>query len=328
MEVILDTDKGTLSFTDLETSHGSYGVAFSNLKGISLRPAFSLYSADDSITLLAGFDESHRANSSSAKKSYKSSLVSAASLLNGDPKGDRPSEIKAPKGVPSPFLIQLLLQYITSAGNILEKNVKAVMHPILSTNLLQLLSALSRWEHISAYESKEVFTALHLLLQKLRSAVITARQMSLSSLPTRNGDVEDEGKVEEAIQKEYKDGDDNKNKDTGAPAAIDPMSHSLALQAQMVRTEKRNSTTPCKNDKKNINEESSPSRAESAEELLVQLSCAVAFYISKLTSDWIKGDAQVDNYTLAMHLQLDKGSHSLTAKDGTMLPFLESLQSR
>lgn len=54
VEVTLDTDKGTLSFADLETSHGNYGVAFSNLKGISLRPAFSLYSADDSITLLTG----------------------------------------------------------------------------------------------------------------------------------------------------------------------------------------------------------------------------------------------------------------------------------
>jgi hypothetical protein len=251
--------------------------------------------------------------------------------LNGDQKGDRPLEIKAPKGVPSPFLIQLLLQYIISAGNILEKNFEAVMHSILSTNLLQLLSTLSRWEHVSAYESKEVFTALHLLLQKLRSAVITARQMSLSSFPTRNGDIEDEGKVEEAIQKGNKDGDDNENKDTGAPTAIDPMSHSPALPAQKVRTEKRNSATSNENDKKNRYEESSPSRAESAEELLVQLSCTVAFYISKLTSDWIKGakgDVEVDNYTLAMHLQSDKGSHSLTAKDGTMLPCLESPQSR
>lgn len=50
----LDTNEGTLSFADLEVAHGNYGVAFTGLKGIILRPAFSLYSIDNSITILSG----------------------------------------------------------------------------------------------------------------------------------------------------------------------------------------------------------------------------------------------------------------------------------
>ena len=54
IEVVLDTDEGTLSFRDLESSYDSYGVAFRDLKGLCLRPAFSLYSADTSVSILAG----------------------------------------------------------------------------------------------------------------------------------------------------------------------------------------------------------------------------------------------------------------------------------
>lgn len=50
----LDTNEGTLSFADLEVTHGNYGVAFTGLKGFILRPAFSLYSIDNSITILSG----------------------------------------------------------------------------------------------------------------------------------------------------------------------------------------------------------------------------------------------------------------------------------
>ena len=56
IEVTLDTYQGTLSFTDLDTTHGNYGVAFNGLKGLVLVPAFSLFSADNSVTLAAGLE--------------------------------------------------------------------------------------------------------------------------------------------------------------------------------------------------------------------------------------------------------------------------------
>lgn len=54
IEVSLDTDEGTLSFSDLDANHGNFGVAFNSLKGVSLSPAFSLYSVENSITILSG----------------------------------------------------------------------------------------------------------------------------------------------------------------------------------------------------------------------------------------------------------------------------------
>jgi SPRY domain len=54
IEVTLDTDEGTLSFSDLDANHGNFGVAFNTLKGVSLSPAFSLYSVENSITILTG----------------------------------------------------------------------------------------------------------------------------------------------------------------------------------------------------------------------------------------------------------------------------------
>ena len=54
IEVTLDTDEGTLSFSDLDANHGNFGVAFNTLKGVSLSPAFSLYSVENSITILSG----------------------------------------------------------------------------------------------------------------------------------------------------------------------------------------------------------------------------------------------------------------------------------
>ena len=54
VEVTLDTYQGTLSYTDLDTAHGNYGVAFNGLKGLILIPAVSLFSADNSVTLATG----------------------------------------------------------------------------------------------------------------------------------------------------------------------------------------------------------------------------------------------------------------------------------
>lgn len=185
------------------------------------------------------------------------------SLSNVGSNGERILEVKVPKGVPSPLLIQLLLQYITSAGNILDQNVEAVLHPLICTNLLQLLSTLTRWQYISSYESKEVFTALHSFLQKLRYAVINARQMSLHSLPLPPPKSRDNENDDVIVMK-----------DKNVNAKLLPIKEAAAIQGSQGTSSTRSDLIGGSN---------------LAEELLLELSCVVASYISVLTSVWIKG---------------------------------------
>ena len=85
------------------------------------------------------------------------------------------------RGVCSPLLIELLLQYLKSSTIMLQVNEKAVINSLLSINLMQLLSVITQWEFISVYKIKTVYSALNLFLQKIRDCITNLRNKSLIS---------------------------------------------------------------------------------------------------------------------------------------------------
>lgn len=89
----------------------------------------------------------------------------------------------APLGVPSPFLIDFLIQYITSACSMLDRDDSAMVNPLLSVNLIQLISVLLKWEHFSVYRAKSVNSLMNSLLRSVRNAVTAQRRKMLDSSP-------------------------------------------------------------------------------------------------------------------------------------------------
>ena len=89
----------------------------------------------------------------------------------------------APLGVPSPFLIDFLIQYIISACSMLDKDDSAMVNPLLSVNLIQLISVLLKWEHFSVYRAKTVNSLMNSLLRSVRNAVTVQRRKMLDSSP-------------------------------------------------------------------------------------------------------------------------------------------------
>ena len=57
----------------------------------------------------------------------------------------------------------------------------AVENPLLSVNLVQMMSVLLRWQHVSVYKAKTVYSSLSLLLQKIKRAVFSCREKMLAS---------------------------------------------------------------------------------------------------------------------------------------------------
>ena len=306
IEVTLDTDKGTLSFNDRDHRDGNYGIAFTGLNnGLCLFPAFSLYSADDSITVLPGPRDasssgrggstntpgSARSTSSSSRKSY-SSPSTRTSPHPASTNELSLSRTPSPKGIPPPALIILLLDY-TAAATVLLADPRAVMHPLISVNLVQLLAALSRWQHASVYEAKTVFAALNGLLQVLRQAVIRARH-DITTLPT----VASQSTMESGMLE---------------TSALD--GSSVVVDGAAGESEPGSSLTPAPS--------GSPEPASTAASedslvlgMLVEVACVVSSYVGLMTCGWVKGHGDfvgccagagrtevIDNHTLALLLQ-------------------------
>ena len=317
IEVTLDTDKGTLSFNDRDHSHGNYGIAFTGLNnGLTLFPAFSLYSAEDSITVLPGPRDSSssgrggssntpgstRSASSSSRKSY-SSPSTRTSSSSSHPSATHElslSRAPSPKGIPPPALIILLLDY-TAAATVLLEDPRAVMHPLISINLVQLLAALSRWQRASVFEAKAVFAALNGLLQTLRQAVIRARQ-NTSTLPT----VASQSTMESGLLE------------------LSALDGSGGVDGVAVESESGSSSTPA------------ATTTAAADDtlvlgMLVEVACVVSSYIGLITCGWVKGHGDfvgccagvgrtevVDNHTLALLLQQER----VDVTGSTTLPLL------
>lgn len=102
-----------------------------------------------------------------------------------DKHGNGAESVKTPTplGVPSPFLIDFLIQYITSACSMLDKDDSAMVNPLLSVNLIQLISVLLKWEHFSVYKAKSVNSLMNSLLRSVRNAVTAQRRKMLDSSP-------------------------------------------------------------------------------------------------------------------------------------------------
>lgn len=65
----------------------------------------------------------------------------------------------------------------------LDKDDSAMVNPLLSVNLIQLISVLLKWEHISVYRAKTVNSLMNSLLRSVRNAVTAQRRKMLNSSP-------------------------------------------------------------------------------------------------------------------------------------------------
>jgi hypothetical protein len=126
------------------------------------------------------------------KENTKSSSTSTSKKAFSSPPSDKHGngvesvKTPAPLGVPSPFLIDFLIQYITSACSMLDNDDSAMVNPLLSVNLIQLISVLLKWEHFSVYRAKTVNSLMNSLLRSVRNAVATQRRKMLDSSPYLN----------------------------------------------------------------------------------------------------------------------------------------------
>lgn len=123
------------------------------------------------------------------KENTKSSTSTSKKAFSTPPSSDKHGngsesvKIPGPLGVPSPFLIDFLIQYITSACHMLDKDDSAMLNPLLSVNLIQLISVLLKWEHFSEYRAKTVNYLMNSLLRCVRNAVTKQRRKMLDSSP-------------------------------------------------------------------------------------------------------------------------------------------------
>lgn len=125
-----------------------------------------------------GPKENTKSSTSTSKKAFSTPL---SSDKHGN--GSESVKIPGPLGVPSPFLIDFLIQYITSACHMLDKDDSAMLNPLLSVNLIQLISVLLIWEHFSEYRAKTVNHLMNSLLRCVRNAVTKQRRKMLDSSP-------------------------------------------------------------------------------------------------------------------------------------------------
>ena len=63
----------------------------------------------------------------------------------------------------------------------LDADDSAMLNPLSSVNLAQMASVLLRWQHVSVYKAKTVYSSLSSLLQKIRRAVVSCREKLLLS---------------------------------------------------------------------------------------------------------------------------------------------------
>ena len=131
-----------------------------------------------------GPKENTKSSTSTSKKSFSTPPSSDKHGI-----GSESVKIPGPLGVPSPFLIDFLIQYITSACHMLDKDDSAMLNPLLSVNLIQLISVLLKWEHFSVYRAKTVNYLMNSLLRCVRNAVTKQRRKMLDSSPYHHADV-------------------------------------------------------------------------------------------------------------------------------------------
>ena len=134
---------------------------------------------------MPGPKESQKMNASTISKKSFFSQSTVLESKNGNGNGNGNDLMKkyqvTKKGVSSPLLIELLLQYLQSSTIMLQINERAVVNSLLSINLIQLLSVITQWEFISVYKIKTVYSALNLFLQKIRDCITNLRNKSLIS---------------------------------------------------------------------------------------------------------------------------------------------------
>jgi hypothetical protein len=171
LECIFDTDSGTLSYSDPMSTYILPMVAFSDLEEITYYPAWSLYSKGDSLSILR-----HSNLSDSCTRKEKSIL--------------------SMKGVPPSIVIDLCINLILSATSMLKESHLAILHPLISTHLVQLLSTISRWQRISTYQDKILNSSLNTLLQVLWDAFRNARDSFHWLSPDSNNEDKDEKNIE------------------------------------------------------------------------------------------------------------------------------------
>jgi hypothetical protein len=161
IEVTLDTDAGTCTFIDISSSRKPE-VAFKGLKGQVLYAAFSLYALNDTVEVL-----SYSPGSASAIGSL-SALSKAASITAGP-------AFSSIFGAPHSIVTDYCSRLLHIASELLVDSETAVLNPLVSVNLMQLLSSLVRWQHIPKEAEKKLYEQLLEFISKLQSAITAAK---------------------------------------------------------------------------------------------------------------------------------------------------------
>lgn len=163
IELILDTDSGTLSVRDTSRSEGPV-IAFTGLNDLVLYPAWTLYAPGDSVSVLPSLKRE----------------VSAIQTMQSDQKASHSWRY----GTPTSMLFEYAMDLITTASSGLDSNERFVSHPLVSVSLTHILS------RFLTYQRFPSTTLLHQELMRLLTVVAAAlkrarsRSSSLSSYPS------------------------------------------------------------------------------------------------------------------------------------------------
>jgi hypothetical protein len=177
VEVTLDTNKGTLTFTELNIDGSSAviePVGFENVRGVVVYPAFSLYSPGDCISIFTNAEDigSLRMRDAAFRTPTKADFTQAT------PKPTTTVML----GAPQLAVMQYALQLVNTACNMLrgcstgEDVLRAVQNPVVSVILPNLLGSLCKWKHVARAKAKHLSDALVQLLSRLRSATALLRE--------------------------------------------------------------------------------------------------------------------------------------------------------
>eukprot|EP01038_Epipyxis_sp_PR26KG_P005374 gene5374-7452_t len=195
IEMTLDTNKGTLHYIEIGPDPSSqFGpIGFDNLKGMTVFPAFSLYSPGDCISIQTNLEDIiamtkyNRAssNSSVTTPTPKPSFLFGGYSNYGSTSTATQKLAKAPNvnktkynllGSPQPIVINYCLHLLATGSTILsDSNISRYGDRIITVCLMQVISNLCKWEFVAKYKCKLLHDSLNNFVDKIKLAVKNIR---------------------------------------------------------------------------------------------------------------------------------------------------------
>lgn len=165
VELILDTDNGTLSIRDTSSCVEEPIVAFTGLNDIVLYPAWTLYAPGDSISVLPSLKREEIMTTLSTQSENRSSFSWQQSS-------------------PTNMLFDYAINLITLTSDGLNSNERFVSHPLVSVSLAHVLSRFLNFKKFPS--TTRLYQELVRLLSVIASALKRARCRisNMSSFPS------------------------------------------------------------------------------------------------------------------------------------------------